>query len=279
MTQPPAAPPPPAPKAPADAIKSARATIPTAIPLNITSGIVEGCDRIVIYGTGGIGKSTLAAFLPGPVFLDVERSTRKLTVARDAVATWAELRGKLAGIKQAPPEGMRTVVIDTATVAQTLAAEHVVQFKTTDKGHKVDSIERFGWGQGWKFVYEEFLAMVADLDRIADDGFNVCLTAHDVATPAPNPAGEDFLRWEPDLYPGDKREHASIRKLVKNWAEHVVFIAYDVVVHEGKGTGSGTRSIYTQELPTHVAKSRTKQGQFVFDLQKPGAVWQELGIK
>lgn len=275
MTTKPAAPPPP--PAPVK-VQSPRATVPKAIALNVSSGPIKGSDRIVIYGTGGIGKSTLAAFMPAPFFIDVERSTKKLNVARDVADDWATLRGKLAAIASSPPEGVLSIVIDSATVAEEMAKEHVIETRKTDKGKQVDSIEGFGWGKGWQYASEEFSGLLADLDRIAEKGLNVCLIAHDVSSPVPNPAGEDFIRWEPHLYSGDKKGRGSIRDRVKEWSDHVLFIGYDVFVEDGKGQGSGTRTIYTQELPTHVAKSRTRQFSITFDLQDPGAVWRELGV-
>lgn len=275
---------PAAPAAPAAPKQKAspRATIPSAVGLDLGSGIIAGADRSVIFGTGGIGKSTLAAFLPAPLFLDVEGSTKKLNVTFDKELrmepTWAMLRGKLAAIASSPPQGVKSIVIDTATTAEELAKEHVIATRTTDKGKRVDSIEGFGWGKGWQFCYDEFNGLLADLDRIVAQGIHVCLIAHEVASPVPNPAGEDFIRWEPHLYSGDKKGRGSVRERVKNWAEHVIFVGYDVFVEEGKGQGSGTRTIYTQELPTHIAKSRTKQISLSFTLEDPGAIWRELGI-
>jgi hypothetical protein len=272
---------PPAPKA-LTKKQSPRATIPSAIALSIGSGLIPGADRIVTFGTGKIGKSTLAAFLPAPLFLDIEAGTKKLNVAFDLELredpNWLMLRGKLASIASDPPEGIRSIVLDTATIAEELAKEHVIATRKTEKGKVVDSIEGFGWGKGWQYVYDEFNGLLADLDRIVAKGIHVCLIAHEVSSPVPNPAGEDFIRWEPLLYSGDKKGRGSIRARLKNWAEHIIFITYDVEVEEGKGRGSGTRTLYTQELPTHIAGSRTKQIVMSFDLQHPDAIWRELGI-
>lgn len=275
----PAAPPPPAPAAPTQK-RSPRATIPKPIALNLTSGKLPDGDRIGIFGTGGIGKTTLAAALPGAVFLDAEKSTSRIASAvRDAVSDWTELRGKAATLASSPPDGLRSVVVDTATTVEEFAKEHVIATRTTDKGKSVDSIEGFGWGKGWQYVYEEFTGLLADLDRIAEKGVNVCLIMHDVDSPAPNPAGEDYPRWEPLLYAGDKKGRGSIRARVKNWTDHLLFIGYDVHVEDGKGRGSGTRSIYTEELPTHIAKSREWCGMLPFEEKDPGAIWRKLGIK
>lgn len=260
--------------------KSPRQVLTQPVGLEISSGPVESPERIVIYGTGGIGKSTLAAYLPGPLFLDVERGTTRLNVARDiSIETWDQLRGKLASIKQTPPAGVKTIVIDTATVAEELAKEFVIATRKTEKGRAVDSIEGYGWGKGWQFVADEFNGLLADLDRLLTIGMNVCLICHEVSTPVPNPAGEDFIRWEPHLFGGDKKGRGSIRERVKQWADHVLYVGYDVFVSEGKGTGSGTRTIYTSERPTHLAKSRGTQAAIVFDQTKVPAIWEQLGIK
>lgn len=277
MTQRPTAPPPP--EKGQQQTRSPRATLPTTIKVSLTSGVELGADRIVVYGTGGIGKSTLAAWLPGPVFLDLEASTRKLNVARDRVSDWPTLRGKIAWLAANPPEGMRSLVIDTGTAAEEFARDHVVDTRTTEKGKRVDSIEAFGWGKGWQFVYEEWGALLADLDRVAERGYNVCIIAHDVSSPVPNPAGEDWIRWEPHLYSGDKKGRGSIRERTKEWADHVLFVGYDVNVEDGRGQGVGSRTIFTQELPTHIAKSRTAQLSIPYTIQDPGAVWQALGIR
>jgi len=275
MTKPPPAPPVPAKTAP---LRSPKATIPEAWPLQLTTGVMTGGDRIGLYGTGGIGKSTLAAWLPAPVFLDLERSTKKIAATRSMVGDWLELRGKVRSFGETPPNGARSLVIDTATIAEELAKEHVVATRLTEKGKRVESIEGFGFGKGWQFVYDEFTALLSDLDRVADAGLNVCLIMHDVAVVVPNPDAEDYLRWQPKLYAGDKRGRADIAGLVKNWVEHLIFIGYDLSVSEGKATGGGSRTLSTLETGTHVAKSRTKQLVRPFTIEQPGAVWLELGI-
>lgn len=272
-------PPPPAPAAPTATKKSPTATIPTAVALKLSSGVVTGSDRILIYGTGGIGKTTLAAWLPAPLFIDLEGGTRRLNVTRDTATSWPELRGKLAAIEASPPSGVRTIVIDTATVAEELAKQQVLETKpTTDKGKPVTSIEDYGWGKGWQFVFDQFNGLLADLDRIVAKGLNVCIVAHVVDSPVPNPAGEDYIRWEPHLYDGDKNGRGSIRSRVFEWSDHALFVGYDVTVTDGKGQGIGERTIYTHELPTHVAKSRAGALTRTFDINDPGAVWRELGI-
>lgn len=282
---------PPAPGAPSPAqqqqrVISPRALIPAAIPLETISGVIKGAESIVAYGPEGVGKSTAAAYLPRPYSMDVESSTNKLNISRDRnIPTWPILRGKLATFASSPPPGVETLIIDTGTAAQLLAKEFVVATRKAGTGKRdsplrdVSSIEEFGWGQGWQYVAEEFDGMIADLDRALARGIHVCVLCHSAGTEVEDPSVQNYRCFEPALYAGDKNKKGSIRDRLIGWAEHVVFINYDVFVDEaGKAKGSGTRSIYTQALPSHRAKSRTAQVIMPYELTDPGAIWRELGI-
>ena len=71
-------------------------------------------------------------------------------------------------------------------------------------------------------------------------------------------AGEDWLRYEPRLQ-SPASGKSSIRLRLREWADHVLFMGYDVNVKDGKGQGAGTRTLYPAELTHCMAKSRTCQ--------------------
>lgn len=277
---PPAAPPAPTARAAPRDNRSPRSTLPTPFALNTTQGKTNGPSRSVIYGPGGVGKSTLASWLPAPLILDVESSTHYLNVLRTVPKSWAELRGMLATIEANPPAGVQSIVIDSGTVAEVYANEHVIENRKTEAGEWAASIEDYGWGKGFQYGADEFGAILSDLDRIVAKGLNVCIVAHDITTPVPNPLGEDFLRWEPFFYAGDRKGKGSIRERVIAWCDHLLFVRFDVHVKKGsgKGVGSGTRTVTTQELPTHRAKSRAVQVEMPYDPQDPSAIWRTLGV-
>lgn len=261
--------------------KTPRQTLPSPIDFTVTTGAQKGAARIGIYGPGGIGKTTLAAYLPGAMFVDLEHGTRRMNVARvEGIRDFRALRGVLASIDAQPPTGVQTIVIDSLSVVEEMAKEYVVAERKTEKGLKVESVDAFGWGRGWNFVYDEMMAFFGDLDRIVDrHGMNICCIAHECASLAPNPYGEDFLRYEPHLYAGDKKERSSTRKFFRNWLDELLFVGYDVhATEDGKGVGSGTRTVYTGERPTHIAKSRTNPTEIPFDLTNAAAIWESLGI-
>lgn len=219
--------------------------------------------RVVLYGPGGIGKTTLATMAPGPVvFIDLDESLPRLAAQLERVpnvvevSSWLDLRLSL----QAEGWGeVKTIVIDSVTRAEELCVAHTLATVPHEKGHKVTKVEDYGYGKGYQFVFDTFLPLLGDLDRHCRAGRNVVLIAHDCTTNVPNPAGEDWLRYEPRLQSPNSGK-ASIRLRLREWADHVLFIGYDVAVDkEGKGRGNGTRTLWPAELPHCMAKSRTMQ--------------------
>jgi len=249
------------------------ASAPTTTPARefaITSGRISGPQRIVIYGPGGIGKSSLAALAPKPVFLDVEHGTHEFDVCRAGeIETFADLR---AVLQSRALDGFQTVVIDTMTKAEEMAIGHTLKTTPHEKGQFVTSIEGYGFGKGLQHVYDTMILLLADLDSQVRRGRNVILLCHDCTADVPNPVGDDFIRYEPHLQ-APKSGKASTRNRVIQWADHVLFVGYDVIAKDGKGRGAGTRTIFTDELPDHIAKSRSVHAALPFTGPEDGAIW------
>jgi hypothetical protein len=226
---------------------------PTKPRFNISSGVRKAAQAVVIFGTGGIGKSTLAAGAPDPVFIDIEHGTNDLDVKRigeGQILNWLDLR---EAVRSDVCKSSGTVVIDTGSAAEELCRKHVIANVPGGKNQIIKSIEDYGFGKGGTFLVEEWRNLLSDLDAHRREGRNVVLICHERVGKVPNPSGDDFIRYEPRLF---SDRNASIMHVTKEWADHVLFVSYDVASKDGKAKGSGTRTIYTTEMATFMAKTR-----------------------
>lgn len=232
--------------------------------------------RIVLFGPGGVGKTSLADLAPGPVAgFDLDESHAVLqpknTRRIGGVESWDDLRAVLNGNSW---DEVRTIVIDSATRAEEFALTWTIGNVPHEKGNRISRIEDYGFGKGYQHVYETFLTLLGDLDRHVRAGRNVILICHDCCTTVPNPQGEDWQRYEPRLQSPSSGK-ASIRLRVREWADHVFFLGYDVDVKDGKGRGSGTRTLWPVEMPHCMAKSRRLSDPIPVYPNDP-AVWNAL---
>jgi len=245
------------------------------------SGVVVSPQKIGVYGTGGIGKSSLIPLLKDvgkrPLVLDLDDGSKELDVDRltaaDGVDSWESMLDALKSDELWKPYDV--VCIDTCTKAEEYASQWVIEHVPHEKGHFVSRIEDYGFGKGYTHIYEVFLKLLAELDRHIIAGRDVLIVMHVCTSEAPNPSGDDFLRYEPRLQNPGKKGQSSVRDRVKEWCDHLLFIGYDVDAKDGKGRGVGMRTIYPQERPTHVAKSRLLSKPIPY-LKGDATIWKQL---
>ena len=236
-------------------------TTPIARQVQFSQIEEAGGHRIIIYGPGGIGKTTLVTKLPGKtVFYDLDESLGRLgeRIANKPLIVkcdnWSGIRTTLQADGWG---GINNVVFDTGTKAEELAIAHTLKCVQMEGNKFASNIEAYGYGKGYSHVFDTFMQLFGDLDKHARAGRNVVIITHDCVKTVPNPNGEDWIRYEPRLQDPSSGK-ASIRLRAREWADHVLFLGYDISVsEEGKAKGSGTRTIYTSEQPFCMAKSRT----------------------
>lgn len=191
----------------------------------------------------------------------------------NTIEDWTQLRSVLHN--PAFFEGFDAVVIDSLTKAEEMATAWVLANVPHEKGHFVSSIEGYGFGKGLTHIYETFMQLIGDLDSLARRGKHIICTAHECVSNVPNPSGEDWIRYEPRLQSPASGKN-SVRHRVKEWCDHMLFISFDTfVTNEGKAQGSGTRTIYPVEMPTHLAKSRSLASPIPYP-QGSAELWKQL---
>jgi len=212
----------------------------------ISRGKLETPVRAVIYGSEGIGKSTLASQMPEPLFIDIEGGTAQLDVMRiDTPTSWPMLTSEVDYIRD-HPDLCKTLVIDTADRAQALC-EAALLLETG-----VDSIEKVGggYGKGYSMLLEKFRK---DLLYRLDEVINVVLLAHAVMRKQESPDDPPFDRWELNL-------SKKLAPEVRAWADLLLFCNFRVMAIEENGRtkakGTAKRIMYANHRPTFDAKNR-----------------------
>jgi hypothetical protein len=218
------------------------------MPIKIERGIRKSAARIVLYGTEGIGKSTLAAKFPNPVIIDTEDGTGRIDCARVVCRDWVTLEGSLLDLA-GDPQGFDTVVIDSADWAERQMLEQMLR-----KAGK-RSIEDFGFGKGYTMLAEHVARLLALADQIVAKGLNVCFVAHStVKRTSPPDMDEGYDRYELKL-------SRQVSPLFKEWADALLFANYRTKLVEGsdgrkKGRGGKERIIFTERAAAWDAKNR-----------------------
>ena len=216
--------------------------------LNITSGRVARPQKLVLYGVEGIGKTSLAAQAPDPLFIDTEGGTAHLDVRRlQKPASWEELLSLVKEVA-ATPDVCRTLVIDTADWAEQMCIDHICN------KYKQPGIESFGYGKGYTYLAEEFSRLLSACDDVILSGKNVIINAHAKMRKQelPDEAGA-FDRWELKL-------SKQTAPLLKEWPDALLFLNFKTLViatesnsHKAQG---GKRVMFTTHHPCWDAKNR-----------------------
>ena len=216
----------------------------------IKKGKIKSAIRLVAYGSEGIGKSTFASQFPDPLFIDVEGGTKQLDIARfPQPETWNELLAMVDAVI-AEPTICQTLVIDTIDRAETLLSAQLL----AESG--VDSIEKYGggYGKGYTAIQERFNKdLLMRLDRLIAKGVNVVLLAHAAMRKLESPDDPPYDRWE-------LKVSKKVAPLVKEWADILIFMNYEVMVIEengrAKAKGQAKRRMHANHKPTYDAKNR-----------------------
>ncbi|MGN0878455.1 MAG: ATP-binding protein, partial [Oligosphaeraceae bacterium] len=219
--------------------------------LNITSGRRMTPPKVVLYGPEGIGKSTLASRFRRPLFLDLERGTSRLDVARIEVAwdSLSSVTGVLAELAKDHGD-FETVVIDTADYLDGLIIEDVCRV------HNKRSIADFDFGKGYDQVYTQWQRLLDSLARLQTaTGMGVVFVAHAWQRKVQQPEDTgDYDHWELKM-------SKKAGPLLKEWADFLLFVRYDITVVEDKGrnrASGGQRTVCTSHTPFYDAKSRQR---------------------
>jgi hypothetical protein len=188
---------------------------------------------IVLHGLPGVGKTTLAASFPAPVFLQA---------VVDAL--------KHLGTQ---PHDFKTVVIDSLDKLQPLI------FAAVCAEHGYANIETPGYRRGYLLADTPWSDTLRACDWLRRTrGMTIVLIAHSEIVTVNDPRVVGYTSYQ-------LRLHRRARGLVEDAADLIGFLATDIVVKSEQGgfgktraraDGGSTRWLHTEGRPAFVAKNR-----------------------
>lgn len=214
----------------------------------LSCGIREVPLKMLVYGVEGIGKSTLAAEMPSPVWIDAEGGTNQLPVARlPRPTSWAMLLDEVRAVRDGEVP-CSTLVVDTADVAEALCSRALCAERSWE------SIESLGYGKGYTYLSEAFGRFLDLLSEVVERGRNVCVVAHAYIRKVERPDESGaYDRFELKLT-------RKVAPMAKEWADMVLFCDYKTYVEKDKNgkykASGGARVIRTTHDPCWDAKNR-----------------------
>lgn len=228
----------------------------------VKRGKIKQALRFVIYGPEGVGKSTLAAFSPNPLWFDCEDGSGRLDVARyqfrdgdggHVPHTYGEILAALDDLTANPHE-FKTLVIDTADRLESLLWKHVI----AKSGKAYDNIEAFGYGKGYTVALDEWRGLCSRLDRlrVARD-MTIVILAHAQIRTFKSPTTDDYDRFW-------LRIHEKAGGFLKEWSDVTGFATFEEGASKIVGSNSdrvrgystGRRLLMLKRTAAYDAKTR-----------------------
>lgn len=216
--------------------------------MEIISGIRKAPQKLVIYGTEGVGKTLLTSKFDGVLFIDIEGSTQYLDVQRTPTPrTYEELLEQVDYIKN-KRLNYRTIAIDTIDAVENLC------FTYLQKKKKIESLGDIPHGNGHVIFRDEMARFMDKLDTLRDVGYNLIVIGHSqLKMISPPEEMGSYEKYELNL-------EKKVAKMVAGWADSLLFCHFKTMLvkqqdQKVKATG-GRRTIQVSDRPSWSAKNR-----------------------
>ena len=222
---------------------------------NIQTGRENKPPRIMVYGQEGVGKSTLGASAPDPIFIQTEDGLGEIDTCKFPLAgTLSDVLAELTALRD-EEHNFRTVVIDSLDWLERLIFDEVC------KEFGVRSIEKAdgGFGKGYVDALVHWRKVLALLDDLRNKrGMMIILLAHAKVERFEDPENTAYDRYAPRLH-----KHAA--SLISEWVDAVLFATKRLRISKDGdsrsiaspiGADGGTRVLRTNGRPACLAKNR-----------------------
>ena len=179
----------------------------------IQSGRTAAPPRLLVYGTEGIGKSTLASQSPKPIFIQTEDGLGEIDCHKFPLAQSFDEVTTALGELHREKHDFHTVVIDSLDWLERMIWDAVCQDYGVKSIEKVDG----GYSKGYVHAlqpWRKLLELLSALHR--ERAMAVILLAHAKVEKFDDPESSPYDRYSPRLH-----KHAAA--LITEWCDSVLF--------------------------------------------------------
>ena len=166
--------------------------------MKIVTASSNAAPILLLYGTEGRGKTTLASRFPKPLALLLERGLpRGVTI--DAVNDVGSFEAVMVSLRDiyADPGDYRTLVIDTVDALEGMLIEHVC------RANNWKTIEVPSYGKGWIAADVEWRRFIRAITAIRDkNNMTVVLVCHAAIERIDDPRAPTYTAYSRDYIGG-----------------------------------------------------------------------------
>lgn len=227
--------------------------------MKITTGKIEQPKFVIIYSAEGVGKSTFASEAPQPIFLDVEKGSLQLDVARNTdIKSFQDIMNSIEWLRKEKHD-FKTVVLDSLDHIEPLVWGEVCRLDG-----KATNIEEAGGGfqKGYGLAVGIWKQLIDSLRSLRSErSMNIICIAHAKILTVNDPMTQ--IPYEKYSLKLQENKQSSALALWKESVDAVLFAAYIDTVFKvnqkdkkGKSSGEGVRKLFTTRTSTWDAKNR-----------------------
>ena len=217
---------------------------------SITRGPRLMPQRIMVFGPHGVGKTTLAAQAPSPIFIQTEDGLGQLESPAFPLASSVQDVMDAINTLYSEEHEFKTVVLDSADWLDNLIQAQI----------KADYDEKArAYGKDALLCAEQWLLILNWLNALRRDrGMSVILLAHAEIKRYDPPDSDSYERYQPKI-------PSKSSAVIQEWADAVLFANFKTFVKAEavtqqktvkKAVSGGERLLHTGEKPAYLAKNR-----------------------
>lgn len=216
---------------------------------------------LAIYGTGGVGKTSLAAEFPAPVYLytDGEMPPTDVEVTAGKIESYADLLETLGEIITEDHD-FKTVILDSVDAIEPMLYQYTCDRMGWDAIQSNDKGSPTAFGVGLKEADKDWLEYMTALRAVAERGINVVQILHSETKSFNDPMVDSYDRYRPKLQTRGNaiviEKSDALLFLTKRMSIKQVEKGFGKKENKPDGASGAERIIQTDERAGYLAKNR-----------------------